>query len=67
VSEPVHLMVARKQRARKTGRGQCCSTLKLRYGALRQFSRKQDFIVLAQTPVQRLSPENKGVLHFIPL
>jgi hypothetical protein len=35
-----------------------------------QFSRKQHFIVPAQTqqtPVQRLSPENKGALHYIPL
>jgi hypothetical protein len=34
-----------------------------------QFSREQCFIVLAQTqqtPVQRLSPENKGALPYIP-
>jgi hypothetical protein len=36
----------------------------LRYGTLRQISRKQHFIVLAQTQqscVQRLSPKKKGV------
>uniref|UniRef100_A0A8C0XIX4 RAVE complex protein Rav1 C-terminal domain-containing protein n=1 Tax=Castor canadensis TaxID=51338 RepID=A0A8C0XIX4_CASCN len=43
---------------------------KLRYGTMRQFSRKQCFIVLAQTQwthVQRLSPENKGVSPYVPL
>jgi hypothetical protein len=30
-------------------------------------TRKQRFIVLAQTYVQRLSPENKGVSPYIPL
>jgi hypothetical protein len=48
----------------------CCGNLKLRYGSLRQFSRKQRFIVPAQTQqthVQRLSPENKGVSPCIPL
>jgi hypothetical protein len=47
--------------------GGCCGNLKLRYGTLRQFSRKQRFILLAQTQrtcVQRLSPENKGVSPF---
>jgi hypothetical protein len=47
-----------------------CRNLKLRYGTLRQFSRKQHFIVLAQTQqthVQRLSPKNKGVSPYIPL
>jgi hypothetical protein len=49
---------------------ECCRNLKLRNGTLRQFSRKQHFIVLAQTQwtrVQRLSPENKGVSPYIPL
>jgi hypothetical protein len=39
---------------------QCCRNLKLRYRILRQFSRKQCFIVLAQTQqthVQTLSSE----------
>jgi hypothetical protein len=48
----------------------CCSNLKLRYGTLRQFSRKQHFIVRTQTQqscLQRLSPENKEVLPYIPL
>jgi hypothetical protein len=48
----------------------CYRNLKLRWGTLRQFSRKQCFIVLAQTQwthVQRLSPENKGVPPSIPL
>jgi hypothetical protein len=48
----------------------CCGNLKLRYGTLRQFSRKQHFIVLAQThqtPLQRLSPENQGVSPYTPL
>jgi hypothetical protein len=47
-----------------------CGNLKLRYGTLRQFSRKQRFIVSAQTQqtrVQRLSPENKVVSPYIPL
>jgi hypothetical protein len=38
-------------------------------GTLRQFSRKQHFIAPAQTQwsrVQRLSPQNKGVLPYIP-
>jgi hypothetical protein len=42
----------------------------LRYGTLRQFSRKQHFTVPAQTQrthVQRLSPKNKGVSPSIPL
>jgi hypothetical protein len=42
----------------------CCRNLKLRYGALGQFSRKQCFIVLAQTqqtPVQSLSQEQRGL------
>jgi hypothetical protein len=54
-------------RSRQEPRKQCCRTLKLRYGILRQFSRKQHFIVPTQTQqthVQRLSPENKR-LHFI--
>jgi hypothetical protein len=40
----------------------CCRNLELRYWTLKQFSRKQHFIVMAQTQwtrVQRLSPENK--------
>jgi hypothetical protein len=40
-----------------------CGNFKLRYGTLSQFSRKQCFIVPAQTQqthVQRLSPKNKG-------
>jgi hypothetical protein len=48
----------------------CCRNLKLRYETLRQFSRKQHFILLAQiqqTRVQRLSPKNKGVSPYIPL
>jgi hypothetical protein len=48
----------------------CCRNLKLRYGTLRQFSRKQRFIVPAQiqqTHVQRLSPKNKKVTPYIPL
>jgi hypothetical protein len=48
----------------------CCGNLKLRYGTLRQFSRKQCFIVPAQTQqthVHRLSPENKGVSPYVPL
>jgi hypothetical protein len=39
-------------------------------GIPRQFSRKQCFIVPAQTQwtcVQRLSPESKGALPYIPL
>jgi hypothetical protein len=42
----------------------------LRFRTLRQISRKQPFIVPAQTQrshVQRLSPENKGVSPYIPL
>jgi hypothetical protein len=42
----------------------------MRYRTLREFSRKQLFIVPAQTQqtrVQRLSPKNKGVSPFIPL
>jgi hypothetical protein len=48
----------------------CCRNLKLRYGTLRQFSRKQHFIVPAQiqqTHVQRLSPKNKKGTPYIPL
>jgi hypothetical protein len=48
----------------------CCGNLKLRYGTLRQFTRKQQFIVLAQTQqtcVQRLHPENTEVSPYIPL
>jgi hypothetical protein len=48
----------------------CCGTLKLRYETLRQFSRKQRFVVPAQTQgtqVQRLSPENKEFSPYIPL
>jgi hypothetical protein len=48
----------------------CCWNLKLRYGTLRQFIRKQCFIVPAQTQwtrVQRLRPENKGVSPYISL
>jgi hypothetical protein len=51
-----------------------CSTVVgscwLRYGTLRQFSRKQCFIVPAQTQrihVQSLSSENKGVSPYITL
>jgi hypothetical protein len=43
---------------------------KLRYGTLETISRKQHFIVPAQTQwtyVQRLSPENKGVSPYVPL
>jgi hypothetical protein len=46
----------------------CCRNLKLRYGTLRQFNRKQSFIVLIQTQqthVQRLSLENKEVSPYI--
>jgi hypothetical protein len=43
----------------------CCGNLKLRYRTLRQLSRKQCFIVWAQT--QRLSPKNKEVFPYIPL
>jgi hypothetical protein len=42
----------------------CCGNLKLRYGTLKQFIRKQHFIVPSQTQqthIQSLSPENKGV------
>jgi hypothetical protein len=48
----------------------CCRNLKQRYGTLKQFSRKQHFIVSAQTQwtrVRRLSPENKEVSPYIPL
>jgi hypothetical protein len=48
----------------------CCGNLKLRYGTPRQFSRKQCFIVPAQTQwshVQRLSPENNEVSPYVPL
>jgi hypothetical protein len=48
----------------------CCGNLKLRYGTLRQFSRKQRFTVLTQnqlTSVQRLSPKNKEVSPYIAL
>jgi hypothetical protein len=48
----------------------CCRNLKLRYKTLRQFSRKQRFIVPAQTQqicVQRLSLKNKGVSPYTPL
>jgi hypothetical protein len=48
----------------------CCWNLKLRYGTLRQFIRKQCFIVPAQTQwtrAQRLRPENKGVSPYMPL
>jgi hypothetical protein len=41
----------------------CYGNHKLRYGTLRQISRKQRLIVPAQTQwtrVQRLSPKNKG-------
>jgi hypothetical protein len=47
----------------------CCRNLKLRCRTLRQFSRKQRFIVPAQTQetyVQRLSPKNKKVFPYIP-
>jgi hypothetical protein len=46
----------------------CYTNLKLRYGTLRQFSRKKGFIVPAQsqwTCVQRLSPKNKEVSPYI--
>jgi hypothetical protein len=46
--------------------GVCC----LRYRTLEAISRKEHFIVPAQTQqthVQRLSPENKGVSPYIPL
>jgi hypothetical protein len=42
----------------------------LRYGTLEVISKKQHFIVRAQTQgthVQRLSPQNKGVSPYIPL
>jgi hypothetical protein len=45
----------------------CCRNLKMRYRTLRQFSRKQHVIVLAQTHVQRLSLKNKGVSPYISL
>jgi hypothetical protein len=48
----------------------CCRNHKMRYGTLRQFSRKQHFTVLSltqQTSVQRLSPENKGLSPYRPL
>jgi hypothetical protein len=48
----------------------CCGNLNLRYRTLRQFSKKQHFIVLTQTQqtgVQRLSPENKSVPPNRPL
>jgi hypothetical protein len=47
----------------------CCGNLKLSYRTLRQLSRKQCFIVPAQTQqthVKRLSPENKGVSPYMP-
>jgi hypothetical protein len=47
----------------------CYGNLKLRYRTLRQFSRKQHFIVPAQTRwtrVQSLNPENKGVSPLYP-
>jgi hypothetical protein len=48
----------------------CCGTLKQRHGTLRQFRRKQCFIMLARTQwnwVQRLSLKNKEVSPYIPL
>jgi hypothetical protein len=48
----------------------CCANLKLRYRIVRQFSRKQHFIVPAQTQrthVQWLSPKNKGISPYTPL
>jgi hypothetical protein len=48
----------------------CCGNLNLRYRTLRQFSRKQCFIVLAwiqRTRAHRLSLGNKEVLPYIPL
>jgi hypothetical protein len=48
----------------------CHGTLELRYGTLRQFSRKQSFMVPAQTQrtcVQRLSPKNKEVSLYTSL
>jgi hypothetical protein len=48
----------------------CCRNLNLRYGTLRWFSRKQYFIVPAQTQqthVQSLSPENQRVSPHIAL
>jgi hypothetical protein len=48
----------------------CCGNLNLSYGTLKQISRKQRFIVPAQTQptcVQRLSPENKGISPYVSL
>jgi hypothetical protein len=48
----------------------CCRNLKLRYRTLRQFTRRQHFIVPAQTQqtrVQGLSSENKEVSPYILL
>jgi hypothetical protein len=61
---------ARQLWVSKLMQSQCCGNVKLRYGTLRSFSRKQCFIVPAQTQwtrVQRLSPENKGISPYIPL
>jgi hypothetical protein len=47
----------------------CYRILEQRQRAWRQFSRKQHFIVLAQTQwtqVQKLSPENNVALPYIP-
>jgi hypothetical protein len=48
----------------------CFGSLLAEIGDSEANSRKQDFIVLAQTQwtcVQRLSPENKGVSPYMPL
>jgi hypothetical protein len=48
----------------------CCRILGQTHGTPRWICRKQHFIVPAQTqqtPVQRLSPESKGDLPYIPL
>jgi hypothetical protein len=47
----------------------CCGNLKVRYRTLRKFSRKQHFIMMAQTQwthVQRLSPRTKGSCLIYP-